>query len=99
MKVLDVKDNVNVGSNGKAYHNLTLKVGVPKDYDGVTVLKEYSIRFTSNCVEKLLYSQVIRDVQELKGKDIDAYRSAPVYLSDFEKKYNLVMCDVLVIRK
>lgn len=99
MKVLDVKDKINPGKDGKSYHNLTLKVGVPKDYDGTTVLKEYSIRCTHQCVENLLYSRAIRDVQELKGKEIDAYRTAPIFLSDFEKKYNIVQCDVIVIRK
>lgn len=99
MRVLRVLDRVNVSAkNGKSYHNCTLTVGVPRVYeDGTQTIKEYSVRLTSNCVEQTCQRYNLRSIEELKGREVKAYRSAPIFLSDFEKQYNVVLCDTLVV--
>lgn len=99
MKVLRVFDKVNVSpKNGKAYHNCTLTVGVPRVYDdGTQTVKEYSVKLTSNCVEQTLQRYQFNSIEDLKGRDVKAFRQAPIFLSDFEKQYNVVLCDTLVV--
>lgn len=99
MKVLRVFDKVNVSpKNGKAYHNCTLTVGVSRVYeDGTQTVKEYSVKLTSNCVEQTLQRYQFNSIDELKGRDVKAFRQAPIFLSDFEKQYNVVLCDTLVV--
>lgn len=99
MKVLQVYDKVNVSEkNGRAYHNCTLTCGVPHRYDdGTEVVREIKVRLTSGCVDDVLQRNQFRSMDELKGRNVRCFREAPIYLSEFEKNYNVVLCDVVVL--
>lgn len=102
MKVLKVNDRVvQSQSNGKYYHNTSLKVGILKDYDGNVVMGEGTIYLTSACVQELLDNPKsgISDIKQLEGHEVRAYRKYPIYLDKFEREYGRVKCDVLIIDK
>lgn len=100
MRVLNVYDKVNISEkNNRAYHNCTLTCGVIRNYDGQEVMREVRVRLTSSCVDEVMNRYQLRSMDELKGKNVSCYRQAPIYLSDFEKQFNIIMCDVLVIER
>ena len=98
MKVLkvNVKESVSK-SNGMTYKNYTLVVGVPKSYGENTVMKEYQVRVSTKAIQDLITAGKIASPEQLEGKNVRAFREAPIYLSQFEKQYGSVECNVLLI--
>ena len=98
MKVLkvDVRESVSK-TNGMTYKNYSLVVGVPKSYGENTVLKEYTVRVSTKAIQDLISSGRINKPEDLEGKNVRAFREAPIYLSNFERQYNSVECNVLLI--
>lgn len=100
MKVINVSDKPFTSQkNGQTYHNYSIRCFIPKVYeDGSKGGTEVTVQLDSRCVEELIKKGTIENIDDLKGREVNCYRSLPCFLTSFEKQYSSVKCDVLVVK-
>lgn len=101
MLVLSIEDKPNVSKkNGLTYHSYAIKYGVKRNYEVGEVIKEYSTTLNnSRDIEKLIKEGKIKTYKDLEGREIMLFRAIPVFLSDYEKKWNVIQADTLILLK
>lgn len=101
MIIINVEKTETVSkSNGKTYYNYRVEYGQKKEKNGI----EFMDRYSSNCrnldvIDDLCRSGKIQKPEDLIGKDCYLGCSLPHYLNDFEKQYNALPIDTILIKK
>ena len=100
MLVLEIKEEVyHSTKNGKDYLSYPIRYGIEREVNGQKVMQlGYCKLANSNSIQKLIAKGKIKTYKDLEGKEVELFRSFPVYLSDAEKKQGQVFSpDTLVL--
>lgn len=100
MLIISVEEKVtHSAKNGKDYYSYKFVGGEESEVNGVKVLTKRNINLqNSTSVQEYVAKGKIKSYKDLEGKYAIFCRKCPVYLSEYEKKYNVVNADLMILQ-
>lgn len=100
MLILSVEEKVyHSDKTNKDYYSYKFKGGEEREVNGTKVLRETSVTLqNSTSVQEYIAKGKIKTYKDLEGKHALFCRKLPVFLSDYEKQFNVVNADLMILQ-
>lgn len=101
MEVLNVKEKCSHSDKtGKDYYSYDFDLGYMSRVGEKEVFKSVKVHLRNNIdIQNMLQQKIISSYKDMIGHDIELGRRCPVWLSEYEKKYNTVQADCIISYK